>query len=94
MEKKIKLEEILKNELIPTVFSGSPEMTFNATIRAMKEACKQVLELAAENADMDEDFGGGEIYNITEYKVYNDNDRSRLISVNKQSILDVINQIE
>jgi len=94
MEKKIKLEEILKNELIPIVFSNSPEMTFNATIRAMKEACKQVLELAAENADMDEDFGGGEIYNITEYKVYNDNDRSRLISVNKQSILDVINQIE
>ena len=87
MEKKIKLEEILKNELIPIVFSSSPEMTFNATIRAMKEACKQVLELAAENAK-------------TEYKSemvdtpcgakYNTGKNI----VDKQSILDVINQIE
>ena len=91
---KINLEEILKKELIPIVFGSSPELTFNATIKAMKEACKQILELAAKNADMDEDFGGGEIYNITEYKVYNDNDRSRLISVNKQSILDTIKQVE
>lgn len=45
------LEEILKKELIPVVFAHSPEMTFLATLRAMKEACKQVLVLASENVD-------------------------------------------
>ena len=47
----INLEEILKKELIPVVFAHSPEMTFLATLRAMKEACKQVLVLASENVD-------------------------------------------
>ena len=91
---KINLEEILKR--FSHVDHGAIEdfwFTENV-IKAMKEACRQTLELAAENADMNEDFGGGEIYNITEYKVYNDNDRSRLISVNKQSILDTIKQVE
>ena len=78
-EKKIKLEEILKNELIPIVFSNSPEMTFNATIRAMKEACKQVLELAAENATAG---------------LFETDDSLGEIIVNKQSILNTIKQVE
>ena len=51
MSKQINLEEILKKELIPIVFAHSPEMTFLATLRAMNEACKQVLVLASENVD-------------------------------------------
>ena len=51
MSKQINLQEILKNELIPVVFAHSPEMTFLATLRAMNEACKQVLILASENVD-------------------------------------------
>lgn len=51
MLKQVNLEEILKKELIPIVFAHSPEMTFNATLRAMNEACKQVLILASENVD-------------------------------------------
>ena len=98
-ERKINLEEICSKY---EKFSKAPNLPgaidlgyFKPTINAMMlEFGKQLLELASENANMNEDFGGGEIYNITEYKVYNDNDKSRLISVNKQSILDTIKQVE
>ena len=98
-ERKINLEEIWSKY---EKFSKAPNLPgaidlgyFKPTINAMMlEFGKQLLGLAAENANMNEDFGGGEIYNITEYKVYNDNDKSRLISVNKQSILDTIKQVE
>ena len=78
---KINLEEILKKELILIVFGGSPELTFNATIKAMKEACRQTLELAAENAR-------GKILPMTKTGVLNYSE------VDKQSILDTIKQIE
>ena len=58
----INLEEILKKELIPVVFAHSPEMTFMATLRAMKEACKQVLILASENVDNTIENSEEEIY--------------------------------
>ena len=59
---------------------------WDACIKAMKEACKQVLELAAENAKAEihtewEGNTGSEYY--TDYAV-----------VNKQSIIDTINQVE
>ena len=75
----VNLEEILKKELIPTVFAGSSEMTFNATLRAMKEACRQVLELAAEKIKSDalEEYGS-EVPDCW----------------SEQSILDTINQVE
>lgn len=50
MLKKINLEEILKKELIPAINAGNSELTFNAVIRAMREACFQTLELAYENS--------------------------------------------
>ena len=50
MSEKINMEEILKKELIPAIAANNPDLTFNATIRAMKEACSQILKLAAENA--------------------------------------------
>lgn len=78
---KINLEEILKKELIPIVFGGSPELTFNATIKAMKEAYRQTLELAAENAK-------GKPFPMNETGVI------RYAEVNKQSILDTIKQVE
>ena len=80
--KQINLEEILKKELIPIVFAHSPEMTFNATIIAMKEAIRQTLELAAENA-------------VT-YIETNNSDFSEdwCEYVDKQSILNTINQVK
>ena len=44
------MEEILKKELIPAIYANNPDLTFNATIRAMREACSQILKLAAENS--------------------------------------------
>lgn len=75
-ERKINLEEILENHIdlndLPVVHS---------IVSAMKEACKQVIELAAENAK-------GEVLPMTETGVI------KYSKVNKQSILDTINQIE
>lgn len=54
---------------------------------AMKEACKQTLELAAENASVEVE---SKMVNIPNGAKYN---TQRMI-VNKKSILDIINQIE
>ena len=81
-EKKINLEEILNNQIDKDfnfrLFYG--EATTNRILSAMKEACKQVLELAAENADTKEFF---DHYNqwIGDF-------------VDKDSILNTINQVE
>ena len=56
----------------------------------MEEACKQVLELAAENAKVEE-FYRGESYRIKD--IFYDNDDSYIVA-NKQSILDTIKQVE
>lgn len=58
-ERKINLEEIAKLEF-PEKESGYSFETLNAVtknliIRAMKEACRQTLELAAENAKTKQD---------------------------------------
>lgn len=45
MEKKIDLQEILLNEI-----EGKGCLTFGLVLNAMKEAVRQSLELAAENA--------------------------------------------
>ena len=88
MSKQINLEEILKKELIPIVFSHSPEMTFNATLRAMKEACKQTLKLAYENSCV-------EIKEIGEELIISDSYEydGLKISVNELSILDTIRSV-
>ena len=82
-ERKINLEEILNKEL--NILSISVEQIEKSALKAMKEACKQVLELAAENAKAEihtewEGNTGSEYY--TDYAV-----------VNKQSILDTINLV-
>ena len=82
MSEKINMEEILKKELIPAIAANNPDLTFNATIRAMKEACSQILKLAAENA---------KTYTETYCSPYKE-EWDKI--VDKQSILDTIKQVE
>lgn len=83
MAKTIILEEILWKSFydnsIPKPTHTLAKRTQKAVKEAMKEACKQSLELAAENAWCNHDFDGA---HGCEY------------SVDKQSILNTINQIE
>lgn len=90
MSEKINLEEILKKQLIPVIHANNPDLTFNATIRAMKEACSQILELAAENSKIEIKSVGEELI-ITD--VYQQDNYTR-IQVNLKSILNTINEIE
>jgi uncharacterized membrane-anchored protein YitT (DUF2179 family) len=76
MKKKINLKEIANNNITYRLLMDKHQQL--ATITLIKEACKQILKLAAENADI-------------EIKCIKDEDR---YFVNKQSILDTINQIE
>lgn len=78
-ERKINLEEIL-NKVLGVhkdfeILSGF-EITKKDCINAMKKACMQTLELAAENAK----------------EVFDDVQREYV--VDKQSILDTINQVK
>ena len=80
LDKKINLEEIIENELY------NKHLFFNKTNPVqIKNICiefgKQLLELAAENAEM--------ILLVDE-----ENDIIEEASINKQSILDTINQVE
>lgn len=80
--KEVNLEEILKSYLtIETMLANNPDYTFNMVLSAMKEACRQVLELAAENATMT-------------MLIDDENDIVEEASINKQSILDTINQVK
>lgn len=72
MENKINLEEILRTRYVSYFDDKSSDILI-----AMKEACRLVLELAAENVRCDAPYGV---------------DVSHMI--NKQSILNTINQVE
>lgn len=91
--KEINLEEIYLKIIETTTFR--PLVTHcdpkhNTPIyEAMKEACKQTLELAAENANIELKEVGEELV-ITDIFEY-DNIK---ININKQSILNTINQIK
>lgn len=69
--KTVNLEEIINT--LPSFCIGYK----NSIKDAMKEACRQTLELAAENA-----------------KHLWDNNENELFDIDKQSILDTINQIQ
>ena len=81
MQKEVNLEEILKSEL--KLLSISVARLEMAAIRAMKEACRQTLELAAENAIIIDDLPPYEI--LQHPKGY---------KVDLQSILNTINQVK
>ena len=76
-ERKINLEEILNKEL--NILSIRVEQIEKSALKAMKEACRQVLELAAEKIKSDalEEYGS-EVPDCW----------------SEQSILDTINQVE
>ena len=59
--------------------ANKPDYTFNMVLSAMKEACRQTLELTAENAKIEK-------VQIDYKKFVN--------VVSKQSILDTIKQVE
>ena len=78
MENKINLEEILRKHTSVEWEGISPK---ELILKAMLDFGKQLLELAAENAEM--------ILLVDE-----ENDIIEEASINKQSILDTINQVE
>lgn len=78
-ERKINLEEIL-NDCVYIDDEIKPMVR-----NAMREACRQILELAAENAEVDEHEVAESIHGGPGYTYY---------EVDKQSILNTINQIE
>ena len=80
MEKQINLEEILNNQFEPDYdfkLHYGNTTTINI-LEAMKEAIKQALELAAENAKV----------NLKPINLYDS-----VWLVNKESILNTINQV-
>ena len=85
MGKQINLEEILNNQFEPDYdfkLHYGNTTTINI-LEAMKEAIKQALELAAENAKVKENFTvDDKAFVLNEYVI------------NKQSILNTINEIE
>lgn len=83
-ERKINLEEIAISIFPKDLESGFQYNSFNNTLqifikKAMKEACRQTLELAAENA---------------ETKILHINQDYINYGIDSQSILNTINQIE
>ena len=104
-KRKINLEEIIKpyRKYLVEGIEGYKNISGNGmfvgdVLAAMKEACKQALELAAENALVESIFDdNGEINEVLEsmYKPHPHNKRlDENIHVNKQSILYTINQVE
>ena len=100
---QINLEEILKSKINEAIGSASilNEFEFNvkkdaAILEAMKEACKEVLELAAENAKPSTTNKVHPMgypwfmYNANGLKEHGD----LMIIVNKTSILNTINQVK
>ena len=90
LERKINLEEILlqnhfhildtlKNVYSPDTYT---ENMYERLINGINDICKQLLELAAENA------------NLIEYNTNNTAFIAHNMGVNKQSITDTIYQVE
>ena len=94
-KKKINLEEILMSGSIGTLFRGTcNEKTYQFILGRMKEACRQTLELAAENAEISWVENDIEMESDTDFS-FRDNDGNWCkVNINEQSILDTINQIE
>lgn len=93
---KINLKEIL-NRVYDKEYRSSykTEYSEQCILEAMKEACQEILRLAAENATLS--YADGR-YCLPDYAVENFNavvdDLDNAHFIDKQSILDTINQIE
>jgi hypothetical protein len=82
MEKQINLDEILKSYLtLEAMRANNSDYTYNMVLAAMKEACRQTLELAVENAEMT-------------LLIDEENDIVQEATIDKESILNTIKQVE
>lgn len=86
MKKTINLSEILKS---CDKYNCISEAQKTDVIAAMKEACLQILNLAADKAAMLVDDSSGEPYLTNEYR-----DEYEKVTIDKNSILDTFNYIE
>ena len=100
-ERKINLEEILSHYVDTSDgyisdFSGESFCPIEAIECAMREFGKQLLELAAENANLIEFWESSNKKYIEESvsTFDDDGDFQTMVYVNKQSILDTIKQVE
>lgn len=85
MEKKINLEEIINKQYnYPWVDKFLPHSEKQKLLSGVMDACRQVLQLAAENAKLND---------YTSFCVGNKYKPHKSPAVDKQSILDTINQI-
>ena len=94
-KRKINLEEILGDPDVWECHMRRDGWSKDLVITAMKEACRRVLELAAENAELEErDYRK----NPTKISNYGEEVCSEYegiyYGVDKQSILSTINQVE
>ena len=87
MKKVVNLTEILEK---CDKYSSISEAQKTDVIAAMKEACKQTLELAAERAAILIEDSSPDFYYTTDK--YNNEDE--IVTVSKKSILDTFNWIE
>ena len=103
MEKKINLEEIIKTEWAKypdnyiDINSTAGILLLQKIITdCMKEACKQTLELAAENAELTTTHTSPGV--STKFKAFwipeDDYDSKYWVIIDSESILNTINQIE
>lgn len=95
-ERKINLEEILIKEIRRVYGEFKPVEDFcerDKTIakRAMKEACRQIVELVAENADLN--YCENE-WEVPEGTINTGDSQYGYHYIDKQSILNTIKQIE
>lgn len=80
--KTVNLDEILKSYLtLEAVRANKPDYTYNMVLSAMKEACRQTLDLAVENAEV----------NIVNKNAKNP--KVTIVEVDKKSIYETINFI-
>jgi len=99
MERKINLEDILFESKFNNLSEADKDVirtgtfySFDDILKAMKEACKQTLGLASENAGLIELTS--DKLNKMDYTPFITAEDDTLWAINKQGILDTIKQIE
>ena len=89
-KQEINLEEILS--FGETYEKDCNTVSVNDALIAMKEACNQTLELAAENAEI-EGFEYKEDWMIEPFNMRQD-ELGNIVAISKKSILDTIKQVK
>ena len=92
--KKINLEEILDSKIGNVDAESKDRIWYDDAILAMKEACRQAVERAAENAEIDWTENEKLIVTDTDFSFRDGDYNWCKIKINEESILNTINQIE